>query len=197
MSGPGHNGGPSLKPGAGWRRHCWGAARAALLPTLPIEVVRSRVRRAAELGLDYKTYAGVRATTGRDLVAFLFSSNALGLLRDGDRMAPGDSRRIADIAGAERLLAAQPPLLPDALIRDLAGQGAEFAAAIPAPGLGDSWSRTGQQLCAFLAARRHPCDGVLLIGDTALERDWVAAARLAGYLPGDRYFGRRAAPGAG
>lgn len=72
----GHNGGPELAS-LGWRRPCWQEARARLLPVLPIEVVRTRVRRAAELGLDYKTYAGVRATTGHDLVAFLFSSNAL------------------------------------------------------------------------------------------------------------------------
>jgi hypothetical protein len=31
---------------------------------------------------------------------------------------------------------------------------------------------------------------VLLVGETALEREWVGAARLAGFLPGDRYFGR-------
>ena len=73
----GHNGGPSLEAGASWRRHCWTSARAALLPTLPIEVVRLRVKRAKALGLDYKTYAGVRAATGHDVVAFLFSSNAL------------------------------------------------------------------------------------------------------------------------
>lgn len=71
----GHNGGPDLT-GLGWRTHCWRQARETLLPTLPIEVVRLRVRRAAELGLDYKTYAGIRASTGHDLVAFLFSSNA-------------------------------------------------------------------------------------------------------------------------
>ncbi len=75
----GHNGGPGVEDGASWRRHCWAKARADLLPTLPIEVLRGRVRRARELGLEYKTYAGVRASTGHDVVAFLFSSNALRL----------------------------------------------------------------------------------------------------------------------
>ena len=79
MTGLGHNKGPTMEPGAGWRRYAWKRARTELLPKLPLEVVRMRVRRARELGLDYKTYAGVRATTGRDLVAFLFSSNALRL----------------------------------------------------------------------------------------------------------------------
>ena len=77
MGGIGHNGGPSVSEGESWRRHCWTAARAALLPTLPIEVLRTRVKRAADLGLDYKTYASVRAATGHDVVACLFSSNAL------------------------------------------------------------------------------------------------------------------------
>lgn len=48
---------------------------------LPIEVVRLQVNRAKALGLDYRAYAGVRATTGRDLVAFLYSSNGLGVFR--------------------------------------------------------------------------------------------------------------------
>lgn len=73
----GHNNGPTMEAGASWRRHCWTTARQALLPTLPVEVVRTRVRRAKELGLDYRTYASVRAQTGHDVVAFLFSSNAL------------------------------------------------------------------------------------------------------------------------
>ncbi len=40
-------------------------------------MVRLRLTRAKALGLDYRTYAGVRAATGHDVVAFLFSSNAL------------------------------------------------------------------------------------------------------------------------
>ena len=31
---------------------------------------------ARELGIDYKSYAGIRAATGRDIVALLFSTNA-------------------------------------------------------------------------------------------------------------------------
>ncbi|WP_318527936.1 hypothetical protein [Defluviimonas sp. WL0075] len=190
MSGPGHNGGPALEPGGGWRRHCWRAARAALLPTLPIEVVRTRVRRATELGLDYKTYAGVRATTGRDLVAFLFSTNALRLLREGDRMRREEARRLAAITRADRLLATQPPLDAEAIRAELAAQGVTIRATTAAPGLSASWSETGRHLRGFLAGCAHPADGVLLVGETDLERDWVAAARLAGYLTADAYFGR-------
>ena len=62
-----------------WRHHCWTKARRELLPEMPLEVVRYRMKRAAELGLDYRTYAGVRASTGRDIVAILFSIPALSL----------------------------------------------------------------------------------------------------------------------
>jgi hypothetical protein len=43
-------------------------------------------------------------------------------------------------------------------------------------------------MLAMLAPARLPADRVLLIGDTSLEREWVGAARLAGYLPAERYF---------
>jgi hypothetical protein len=91
MSGIGHNGGPSMEPGYGFRKVAWSKARRALLPSLPLEIVRVRVARAKRLGLPYRTYATIRATSGRDIVAFLFSGNALGLARSA-RVPPVDSR---------------------------------------------------------------------------------------------------------
>ena len=61
----GHNNGPTMEKGAGWRRYAWKRARADLMPTLPLEVARRRVKRARELGIDYKSYAGIRAATDR------------------------------------------------------------------------------------------------------------------------------------
>jgi hypothetical protein len=190
VSGPGHNGGPTLEPGARWRRHCWQAARTALLPKLPIEIVRLHVKRAADIGLDYKTYAGVRATTGHDLVAFLFSTNALRLLREGDRMADREAEHMAAVTGIGQLLAVQPPLDPAHVRQMLAGQGVAVDAAGRAPGLAQNWRETRALLLSLLAEVRAPADRVLLIGETALERDWVGAARMAGFLPADRYFCR-------
>ncbi len=189
-AGPGHNLGPTLEPGASWRRHCWQRARAALLPKLPVEIVRLHVRRAAEIGLDYRTYAGVRATTGHDLVAFLFSTNALRLLRERDRLAAADAGKLAAARGIGRLVAAQPPLDPAAVRDALAGQGVDIDAVARAPGLADGWGGTRAAIRGLLTEGRAPADRVLLIGETALERDWVGAARLAGFLPADRYFGR-------
>ena len=188
MTGPGHNGGPSMEPGASWRRHCWQAARSALFPTLPVEVVRLRVRRAAELGLDYRTYAGVRASTGHDLVAFLFSTNALGLLREKDSLGPLQSAKLAAIRGADRLLAVQPPLDPRPLIDRLACQAVPILAATRAPGVLQSWGQTRRALRGFLASAGLAADGVLVIGDTGIERGWAEAAQMAGYLAADRFF---------
>ena len=46
MSHIGHNGGPTLEPGYGFRKVAWTKARKSLLKTLPIEILRVRVARA-------------------------------------------------------------------------------------------------------------------------------------------------------
>lgn len=188
MSLIGHNGGPSVEPGASWRRQCWRAARAELLPKLPIEVIRLRVKRAQELGLDYRTYAGVRAASGHDIVAFLFSTNALRLLREGQALAPGRAEKLAVTRDTGWLLAAQPPLDPETTRAGLGAQGVAFQAAIRAPGAQQSWGEVRGRLRDLLARTRHPAGGVLVIGDSALEREWAEAGRMAGYLPAHRYF---------
>jgi hypothetical protein len=182
MSLIGHNRGPVMDEGHSWRRHCWTEARRALLPTLPLEVVRLRVARAREIGLDYRTYATVRATTGQDIVAFLFSSNALRVFAASPSLPADRSTRLQAIAACDRLGAAIRPLTADQL--HLPGIDAAFAA--PAPFA--TWRDSRTILRQALAARRLPAEGVLLIGDTDAERDWSVAAALASYLPADRFF---------
>jgi hypothetical protein len=180
----GHNGGPSLEGGVSWRRHCWTAARERLLPTLPIEVVRLRVRRAKELGLEYKTYASVRAATGHDVVAFLFSSNALrvSLMRPA---IPGDRvEKLAAVIDAGRIALAVRPLSASAV---MVANGGVLEGAHEAP---LALARFGEVREVLRAAMgRVPADQVVLVGDMALERDWCAAGRLAGYVSAERYFG--------
>lgn len=190
MAGIGHNQGPTLEGGHGWRRHCWSAARAALLPVLPIEVVRLRVKRAAEIGLDYRTYASIRAASGHDVIALLFSSNALHLPLTPGRSGPValPPEQVAKLQGLRHVgrgLLVQTPLSAV----DLAGQApALWDHCAPAPAPLASWSETRRQLRAVLAHARWPAGGVVLIGDTTLERDWVATAQLAHYLPRERFF---------
>jgi hypothetical protein len=177
----GHNGGPGVEGGTSWRRHCWRAAREALLPTLPIEVVRTRVKRAQDLGLDYRTYASVRAQTGHDVVAFLFSSNALRVDARVPRMAAGRAEKLA-LVRAGRIGLAVTGLEPALL----AGANPELDRADRAPLHLAGWGEARRQIQAVL--RGLPPDRVLLVGDLALEREWCAAGRLAYYLPAERYF---------
>jgi hypothetical protein len=177
----GHNGGPSLEGGVSWRRHCWSAARGRLLPTLPVEVVRLRVRRAKELGLDYKTYAGVRAATGHDVVAFLFSSNALRVSLVRPAMPEDRAGKLA-VVQCGRLALAVAPLSPGIVETANPVLDGVFPAPYALAGFGEMRER----LRAALG--RVPSDQVILVGDLGLERDWCAAGRLAGYLSAQSYF---------
>lgn len=188
--GLGHNRGPGLgtESGHGWRVHCWTEARRALLPTLPLEIIRFRVRRAAEIGLDYRTYATVRATAGNDIIAFLFSTNALRLLRTADRLPPDREARLRAIRDCARTVLAQPPLDPGRVAATLTEAAVPVAGAATAPRFAAPWSEVRACVQAALAPAMLPAGGVLLVGDTTAEREWAEAGRLAGYLPAERYF---------
>ncbi len=182
MSGIGHNHGPPLAAGAGWRRHCWSRARRDLLPHLPLNVVRRRVARARALGLDYTTYATVRATTGCDIVAFLFSSNALHLMRAGDTVPQDRAGRLSEIEGAALIALMAPPLpVPDRAPRPL-------DSVAPAPAAMALWRDQRALTRAALAGIGVSPDAVLLVGAAPWESAWSAAGGLAGYLNEARYF---------
>lgn len=82
MAGIGHNSGELNASGHSFRAFAWHKARAVLLPHLPVEGVRRRVKPAQALGLPDKTYAGFRASTGHDLIGLMFSPNALRMKND-------------------------------------------------------------------------------------------------------------------
>lgn len=174
-AGIGHNGGPSLAQGRGWRRHAWAKARRDLMPRMPLEVVRRRVSRARALGLDYPTYATVRASTGRDIVGFLLSGNALGLHRAGAEMPDDIVARLHAVEGCRRVGLIDRAEVPPPL-----------DACHKAPG---PFATYAQQRARIGAARAGlPADGVILIGAAPWEPDWVASGRLAGFVPAERYF---------
>ncbi len=185
MAGIGHNNGPTMEAGESWRRHAWGKARARLLPTLPIEVVRLRVKRAAEIGLDYRTYASIRAASGHDVIAFLFSTNALRLLAPQPALPADRAAKLAAVAAAGRAALALAPLTPGQVL-DLAPGLIDRAAPAPRPFA--PWGEARRALLATLAEARWPADRVVLVGDTGDERGWSQAARLGYYLSADRYF---------
>ena len=182
MSGLGHNRGPTMEKGRAWRRYAWTRARSELMPTLPIEVARRRVRRARELGLDYKSYAGIRAATGRDIIALIFSSNALRLLRETAEMDELRREKISKIIDVTSLALVHPPHHPATVTK----VNALIERAERAPGLSQTWAETRARVLALKGTL--PGDGVVVIGETSLEREWSEAGRLAGFLHADTYF---------
>jgi hypothetical protein len=186
MSGIGHNGGPTIEPGHGFRKLAWGKARKSLLKTLPIEIVRVRVARAKRLGIDYTTYASIRATSGHDVVAFLFSGNALDMTPRRVTLPGPVADRLKGLDGAaDRLAAVYAPAHPAALLSANPGLLDHSA---PAPRFTESWSAMRDRIAGLVRDRGLPPDGVVLVSATAVEREWCAAGKLAGIIPADRFF---------
>ncbi len=181
--GIGHNSGRSDALGKSWRRFAWSKARKQLLPTLPVEVVRLRVRRAKELGLPYKTYAGIRASTGHDLIGFLFSNNALMVLREGQGMPLDRVKKLEQLRLTARIAVTHPPVSPDYVVRLSA-----IDRAAAAPSFSASWSEMRDLIKEIATADGHPADRYVLIGETAFEREWAEAGQMAGYLAAAQYF---------
>ena len=181
MAGLGHNHGPTMEKGGAWQRFAWKKARAELLPKMPIEVVRRRVRRARELGIDYKSYAGIRAATGRDIIALLFSSNALRLMKDAG-IAPDRIVQLEAVTSAELLAFVHVPFNAKLVV----ARNDVLVRAERAPTIANNWRETRAKVLALKGAL--PADGVVVVGETALEADWSEAGRLAGFLPADQYF---------
>jgi len=184
MTGIGHNGGPSMEAGYGFRKLAWKKARRSLLPALPLEVVRVRVARARRLGLPYQTYATIRATAGRDIVAFLFSGNSLGLTARRIEMPEVEAGRLDGLSGAALRLGAVYHAPQDVL----AVNGARLEAAGPAPQMTASWRATRETLRGLIREEGLPLDGVVLVPATSIEAEWCATAGLAGSVPAERFF---------
>lgn len=185
----GHNNGPSMATGVRFRKLCWTKARSQLLPNLPIEVIRRRVKRAGELGLDYKSYASIRATSGHDVVAFLFSSNALRLLKGNAKLPADRVEKLAALQRTGKLVAVNAPLTPEEMIAAAARSDIALDTVILAPDMTQTWGQARGLLLTALEPGKLPTDTVVAIGDTTLEREWCAAGRLAGYVSAQSYFG--------
>lgn len=181
LPGIGHNNGPSMEDGRAWRLHAWTRARAEAQPNLPVEVVRMRIRRAAELGMGYRTYAAIRAASGRDPAALVFSSNALGL-HGGRDLRPEVAERLSAIRQCLRIGLLTAPLDPVALTGRL-----PLDRLYRAPAPHARWPVLRETLARVQEGR--PAAALVLIGAAPGEADWAAAGRLGAYLDAARYFG--------
>jgi hypothetical protein len=91
--------------------------------------------------------------------------------------------KLGSLTDCQRIGLAQAPLSP----ADLAiAARPVLDASYPAPAPLAAFAQARAILRASLG--KLPGDRVILVGDTALEGEWCAAARLAAYLPAERYF---------
>ncbi|MAC77616.1 MAG: hypothetical protein CML66_06090 [Rhodobacteraceae bacterium] len=184
-AGIGHNQGPSMDRGVSYRTYQWKRAREAMMPkAIPLFVVKMRVRRAAELGMDYATYARCRQATGHDILALLFSSNALRVIGPGAAMPDAETRALEKVKAAKKLTLVHAPKDPGAVLQ----ANPVLDATGAAPRFTDSWSQMRERVQGFIRAQALPARQVLIIGDTPMEEEWSTAAQACGYLPSAQYF---------
>lgn len=189
----GHNQGPPMDSMRSWRRHCWTAAKKQLFRPLPLETVRRRVARAAALGLAYRRYEQL-VLGGGEIEAMLFEGGTLVVTapyaRPAERLDPDAIRKLAQITGCRRLLLTGPAGMdhlwsggPQALIEAAIRVTARRPLSAPPAKL------DREALAAGLRASALPAGSVALIGDGAHGPAWVAGSRLAGFVPGEEFFG--------
>lgn len=191
LPGIGHNLGPSLEPGVSWRKFTWTKARRELLPRLPLEVIKRRVARAKQLGLEYPQYASILLGTGRDIVAFLFTADALGIRVERTPVLPSTvAQKLIQIKRCDQLLACEAAGDPSALAQQIARDHAitmTGSAVLPSHDAA-SWAAGRDAIRAALRPLKLPTDGVVMIGTEMHERTWADAARLAKFVPSEHYF---------
>ena len=186
LAGIGHNNGPSMDAGRAWRIHAWKKAQKKLMPnTIPKLVLQMRIRRAAELGMDYKTYARVRQTSGQDITGLLFSSNALRIIAYGAHMPDAERRALEAVRNSSKLALVHRPNNPEAVL----AAHPVLDAAGAAPRFNESWSEMRSKVQALIHSQGLPGASVVVIGDAPLESERSTAARAAAYLPAAEYFG--------
>ena len=184
----GHNQGPPLDAGQSWRAFAWKKARKKLVPRLPLEIVRRRVARAKELGLEYPQYASILLGTGRDIVGFLFTCDALGLrLGRGVEMPENVQKKLSALGGCERILMTDKDPLRLHRMFDGASQ-TRFGHISATPARDCTWTEGKAAVQAALSPLKLPGDAVVMIGTRTQERTWADAARLAKFFPAERYF---------
>ncbi len=184
LAGRGHNGGPSMEPGMVWRTHAWRSAQKKLMPnTIPKLVLQMRLKRAAELGMDYKTYAKVRQTSGQDVLGLLFSSNALRLF-NGVELPREEAAALSQVVGTGRLALVHRPQDP---IR-VAEANPVLDAVGQAPGFTEGWGQIRDRVQGVLRQQGLPGASVVVIGAAPLEQEWSTAGRAAAYLSAAEYF---------
>lgn len=190
MAGIGHNGGPN-QLGRGWQRHCWTQSRKALIgKRMPIEVVRTRINRARELGLEYPQYASILLGSGRDVVGFLFTVDGLQLrLRKRLEMPDAVQEKLKGLERVQLMGFAPSGEDAEAFRAEVSHvAGVPFVSTAPEAEGPLGWSAARAAVRAVLDPLQLPSDAVVMIGTRDHEAQMAQAAKMARFIPSEAYF---------
>lgn len=189
----GHNQGPPLQPVTSYHLHGWRKAHRKAWKSPPIEIVRRRVRRAGELGLDYRRYTSILLDRGCTPEALTFESagalmatanGAVSLDRTGlilphagvvEKLSTLERCRVF-VVGRESGAAAAVEQL-NALCGNVI---TAFRQCLDA--------ERAETILELLRGHRIAPSACVLIGAGAAARMWKPTATLGAFVPATRYF---------
>lgn len=156
--------------------------------TIPIEIVRIRVRRAQELGLSYPQYASV-LLGGHDIVGFLFTTGGLQLKLRRKLELPDTIKQKLTALTSTDLLSFSPsgedPIVFRSELEEISGLKILASAQEPES---TSWSEAKQAVRNLLQPVGLPGKSVVMIGHQSAEAKWAEAGRLAKFISTHEYF---------
>ncbi len=176
--GIGHNNGPPMA--TRWGLHCWRRAQAQAWKAPAPEIVRLRLRRAAELGLSYRQYASILMEAGRSPTAIVFGLEALATPGAVERLRGLDRPRLLAVA-----IDGNGDGRADERLRQLADAAGGRVASWRSVADPDALPRAVLDLLAVQAVSPK---ATLMVGASDVERDCAIRARLAAFLHADAYF---------
>jgi hypothetical protein len=187
----GHNNGPQMKTGLGWQQHCWKVARKDVLgKTIPIEIVRMRIKRARQLGMAYPQYASIILGTGRDIVGFLFTVDGMHLkLRKRLEMPEFVQSKLQTIEKCTLMAFSPSGEKSDAFQMELQQiSGVKFKSSSPEPEPEATWPAVRLAVRAALEPLKLPSDAIVMIGNRETEKQWALAGKMARFIPSSDYY---------
>ena len=191
MAGIGHNNGPK-QVGLGWQKHCWTQSRNALIgKRMPIEVVRTWIKRARELGLQYPQYASILLGSGLDVIGFLITVDELQLkLRKRLEMPDTVQDKLRGFERASLMSFAPSGEPPEMFRREVSDVvGVPFVGVAPEVEGVLGWSAARAAVRAVMDPLKMPSGAIVMIGSRENEARMAQAAKMLRLIPSAAFFG--------
>ena len=166
--------------------------KALIRKRMPIEMVRTRIKRARELGPEYPQYASILLGSGHDVVGFRFTVDGLQL-RKWLEMPESVQEKMQGLERVSLMGFAPSGEDADAFrceVSDVAG--VPFVGAAPEAEGPLGWSAARAAVRAVLDPLKLPSDAVVMIGTRDHEAQMAEAAKMARFIASDAYFAQGA-----